>query len=184
MEATDQNPDTHAQDPSVGWYGSARADELAASGEASARVVCARDVIAAAPETIFELIANPMRQPDWDGNDNLAHAESGEPVTGIGDVFVMTLTNGQVRDNHIVEFEADRLIAWKPASAGDPPAGHLWRWVLTPREAGGTEVTHIYDWSGLQDETRIPRAQGMTSQMLHASVLRLKGLAEAQAEDR
>ena len=37
------------------------------------RVVSASREIAAGPERIFELIADPARQPGWDGNDNLAH---------------------------------------------------------------------------------------------------------------
>jgi uncharacterized protein YndB with AHSA1/START domain len=35
-------------------------------------VVSASREIAAAPERIFELIADPFLQPRWDGNDNLA----------------------------------------------------------------------------------------------------------------
>lgn len=38
-------------------------------------VTCSREVAASA-ETIFELIADPARQPEWDGNDNLA-----EPIS-------------------------------------------------------------------------------------------------------
>ena len=38
------------------------------------RVVSASREIAAAPERIFELIADPAQQPRWDGNDNLAEA--------------------------------------------------------------------------------------------------------------
>jgi len=36
------------------------------------RVVSASREIAAGPGRIFELIADPARQPRWDGNDNLA----------------------------------------------------------------------------------------------------------------
>jgi len=36
------------------------------------RVVSASREIAAGPERIFELIADPAQQPRWDGNDNLA----------------------------------------------------------------------------------------------------------------
>ncbi|HEY5152134.1 MAG TPA: polyketide cyclase, partial [Mycobacterium sp.] len=35
------------------------------------RVVSARREIAAPAATIFELVADPARQPEWDGNDNL-----------------------------------------------------------------------------------------------------------------
>ena len=40
------------------------------------RVVSASREIAAGPQEIFELIADPTQQPRWDGNDNLAEAFS------------------------------------------------------------------------------------------------------------
>jgi uncharacterized protein YndB with AHSA1/START domain len=79
------------------------------------RVVRASREIAAGPERIFELIADPARQPDWDGNDNLAAADAGQRVRRAGEVFTMTLTRGDVRENHVVEFEEGRRIAWTPA---------------------------------------------------------------------
>jgi len=42
--------------------------------QAVPRVVSASREIAAGPERIFELIADPAAQPSWDGNDNLAEA--------------------------------------------------------------------------------------------------------------
>jgi len=38
------------------------------------RTVTAGREIAADAAAVFELIADPARQPAWDGNDNLAHA--------------------------------------------------------------------------------------------------------------
>ena len=43
--------------------------------------------IAADPALIFDLIADPARQPQWDGNDNLAEAPAGQRVRGVGEVF-------------------------------------------------------------------------------------------------
>src|SRR6478609_3439788 len=96
------------------------------------KVVSASRTIAAAAAPIFELIAEPSRQPEWDGNDNLQHADAGQRVRGVGDVFNMTTTSGNVRENHIVEFEEGRLIAWRPSVPGEQPPGHLWRWTLEP----------------------------------------------------
>jgi len=56
------------------------------------RVVSATREIAAEPERIFELIADPAAQPRWDGNDNLAWAPAGQRVRRAGEVFTMTLT--------------------------------------------------------------------------------------------
>ena len=150
-----------------------------ASEETTARVVRASRDVAATPETIFELIADPSQQPGWDGNDNLAEAPAGQRVQQVGDVFTMTNTNGKTRENHVVEFEEGRRIAWKPASPGEPPAGHLWRWELEPHDDGTTRVTHTYDWSELTDPARMDRARSTTADMLQTSVDRLAEHAEA-----
>lgn len=141
------------------------------------RVVSATAVVDAPPEAVFEQIADPARQPAWDGNDNLAEAPSGQRVRAVGDVFVMVLTkDGMRRDNHVVEFEEGRRIAWRPAEPGSAPPGHLWRWELTPTDDGRTEVTHTYDWSELTDERRLARARRTTSERLQASLDRLAAL--------
>ena len=116
------------------------------------RVVSASREIAAGAGRIFELIADPAAQPRWDGNDNLASAPAGQRVRQTGDVFAMTLTRGEVRENHVVEFEEGRRIAWTPAEPGKVPPGHLWRWELEPVDASRTRVTHTYDWTRLTDE--------------------------------
>jgi uncharacterized protein YndB with AHSA1/START domain/catechol 2,3-dioxygenase-like lactoylglutathione lyase family enzyme len=127
---------------------------------------------------IFELIADPARQPEWDGNDNLAHAAEGQRVRSVGDVFAVALTRGQVRENHVVEFEEGRLIAWKPAEPGRPPVGHLWRWELEPRGDARTLVRHTYDWTDLHDESRLEKARATTAERLAASLDRLAALVE------
>jgi uncharacterized protein YndB with AHSA1/START domain len=142
------------------------------------RVLSASREIAAGADQIFELIADPSQQPRWDGNDNLANAEAGQRVRGLGDVFTMTLTNGGVRENHVVEFAQARRIAWTPATAGERPAGHLWRWELEPLGDTRTRVTHTYDWSRLTDPHRLARARGMTADNLQASLDRLADVAE------
>jgi len=142
------------------------------------RVLSASREIAAGADQIFELIADPAQQPRWDGNDNLGNAEAGQRVRGVGDIFTMTLSNAGVRENHVVEFAEARRIAWTPATAGEPPAGHLWRWELEPLGDTRTRVTHTYDWSGLIDPHRLARARGMTTDNLQASLDRLADVAE------
>ena len=142
------------------------------------RVVSASRDVAAPAATIFELIADPAQQPRWDGNDNLAEASSGQRVRAAGDVFTMGLTIGAVRENHVVEFEEGRLIAWRPSEPGAKPPGQLWRWQLEPIDDTHTRVTHTYDWSQLTDENRLARARATTSERLQASVDILAGLAE------
>ena len=141
-------------------------------------MVSASREIAAEPGRIFELIADPAQQPRWDGNDNLAGAPEGQRVRRHGDVFTMTLTRGSIRENHVVEFDEGRRIAWLPAEPGQRPPGHLWRWELEPTDAFRTLVTCTYDWTELTDETRLPRARATTPDRLQASLDRLAILAE------
>jgi uncharacterized protein YndB with AHSA1/START domain len=147
-------------------------------GTAASRVVSASRDIAASADRIFELIADPSQQPRWDGNDNLAEAEAGQRVRNVGDVFTMTLTLGSVRENHVVEFEEARCIAWLPSEPGRRPPGHLWRWELEPLDATHTRVTHTYDWSQLTDRNRLPRARRTTPDRLRVSLDRLAEIAQ------
>jgi uncharacterized protein YndB with AHSA1/START domain len=142
------------------------------------RVVSASREIAASSDLIFELIADPAQQPRWDGNDNLAEAEPGQRIRSVGDVFAMTLTAGSLRENHVVEFDEGRRIAWRPSESGKRPPGHLWRWELEPLTETRTRVTHTYDWSQLTDENRLPRARRTTPDRLRASIDRLAEIVE------
>lgn len=146
------------------------------------RVSRASRIVAADAATLFELIADPAQQPRWDGNDNLAQAAVGQRVHAVGEVFAMTLTGaGAVRENHVVEFEEGRRIAWMPAEPGGEPIGQLWRWELDLVGDNRTRVTHTYDWSRLTDEKRLGRARATTSERLEASIDRLAALAEGSA---
>lgn len=142
------------------------------------RVVSASRGIAAGADQVFELIADPAQQPRWDGNDNLANSEGGQRVRAVGETFTMTLTNGRIRENHVVEFTEARRIAWTPAEVDRPPPGHLWRWELEPTDDTHTRVTHTYDWSQLTDPHRLVHARNTTSDMLQSSLDRLAELAE------
>lgn len=152
--------------------------------EVAPRVVSASREIAASAETIFELIADPAQQPRWDGNANLVEAIGGRRISAAGEVFSTKITNGSIRENHVVEFEENRHIAWEPADPGQQPPGHLWRWELEPLAPSLTRVTHTYDWSRLTEEKRLARARATTAEMLQASLDRLATLAEEQEANR
>ncbi|MET0702317.1 MAG: SRPBCC family protein [Mycobacterium sp.] len=133
--------------------------------------------VAAPADRIFELIADPAQQPQWDGNENLREAAGGQRVHGVGDVFIMAITQGGLRENHVVEFDEGTLIAWQPSEPDSPPPGHLWRWRLEPLADDRTRVTHTYDWTRLADEKRKVRARATTAEKLQASLDRLAALA-------
>ncbi len=92
----------------------------------------------------------------------------------------MTLTRGNVRENHVVQFDEGRLIAWRPAEPAKEPPGHIWLWELESIDSSHTIVTHTYDWTALTDEERIPRARATTADKLRASLDRLADLAEGR----
>ncbi|MGO3328162.1 SRPBCC family protein [Gordonia sp. (in: high G+C Gram-positive bacteria)] len=144
------------------------------------RVVSARRTVRATPKTVFELIADPTRQPEWDGNDNLAESAPGQRIRGVGDTFDTVLTNGAVRRNHVVEFAEGQLIAWCPSELNAEPPGHLWRWEIEPAD-GAVTVVHTYDWTDLSDEKRQVRARATTADTLLASIDGLARIAERQA---
>jgi uncharacterized protein YndB with AHSA1/START domain len=112
-----------------------------ASSQDGPRVARASREVAASAERIFEFIADPSQQPRFDGNDNLVEATGGRRVREVGEVFSMATTRGNIRENHVVEFEEGRRIAWKPAEPGQKPPGHLWRWELEPIGPSRTLVT-------------------------------------------
>ena len=159
--------------PNQWWF-----DKGVTSNDDAARVVSASRAIAAGADRIFALIADPAQQPRWDGNDNLAEAPPGQRVRGTGEVFTMTTTKGRVRENHVVEFDEGRRIAWRPAEPGGQPPGHLWRWELEPVDTATTRVTHTYDWTELTDPKRFQRARETSADNLRASLDRLADLAE------
>lgn len=144
----------------------------------AAQIASASAEIAAPAAVVFELIADPSRHPDWDGNENLAQAPSGQRIRGIGEVFDVTLTQDVVRENHVVEFTEGRLVAWCPAEPGQPILGHRWRWEIEPLAADRVRVTHTYDWTELRDENRFARARATTGERLAASITRLADIAE------
>jgi len=144
----------------------------------SEQIVSATRAISASAEQIFELIAEPSKQPSWDGNNNLASAAPGQRVRQVGDVFKMTLTNGSVRENHVVEFIEGSKIAWLPAEPGKKPPGHLWRWELHAINSTLTNVTHTYDWTALTDRVRLEKARSTTPEMLRESIDKLARLAQ------
>jgi hypothetical protein len=143
------------------------------------QIVSASRAISASAERIFELIAEPSSQPSWDGNNNLASSAPGQRVRQVGDIFKTTLTNGAVRENHVVEFIEGSKIAWLPAEPGKQPPGHLWRWELQPINSTLTTVTHTYDWTALTDRVRLERARSTTPEMLRESMDKLAMLAQA-----
>ena len=83
--------------------------------------------IAAPAHDIFRILADPARHLEFDGSESLRGAGSTAVISGVGDVFVMKMYFPHLGDyemnNHVVEYEPDRLIGWEPEAG--PGCGSL-----------------------------------------------------------
>lgn len=104
-------------------------------------------VIDAAPEAIFDVLADPARHPEIDGSGSVKSTVGGSSRLKLGSSFGMRmhLLAPYVIANTVVEFEEDRLIAWRHFG------GHRWRYELEPVDSG-TLVRETFDWSTARNE--------------------------------
>jgi uncharacterized protein YndB with AHSA1/START domain len=135
-------------------------DRLSRMAKTEPSVSVSRDIDAPAT-ALFNCLARPALHALIDGSGMLRGTDDRKVVSGIGDVFEMRMFNDVLGDylieNHVVEFEPDRRIAWEPVvKATDKPEflsrvgdrAHLrWGWELSPLPDGGTRVTEFYDLS-------------------------------------
>ena len=108
------------------------------------RVVSAERRIEAPPEQIFELLADPSAHARFDGSDTVQAARPDNPERlALGSRFGMDMRIGVPYkiSNEVVEFEENRLIAWRHFGH------HIWRYQLEPVDGGATLVTESFDWS-------------------------------------
>ena len=101
-------------------------------------------VVDAPAGRIFDLLADPANHPLIDGSGSVrASRSTGPRRLELGSRFGMDMRLGlpyRIR-NTVVEYEPDRLIAWRHFN------GHRWRWQLADLGDGRTEVTETFDWS-------------------------------------
>jgi hypothetical protein len=117
--------------------------------------------IGAPADKVFSILARPASHPLIDGSGMLREATSDAVLTGVGDVFTMTMHNDEMGDyemsNYVVQYELNRQIGWEPAlkaatrqqdreAIGDR-AEHRWAFDLVPVDLGSTLVTETYDCS-------------------------------------
>jgi uncharacterized protein YndB with AHSA1/START domain len=121
---------------------------------ASDRIVSVERVIAAPPETIFEILADPRRHPEVDGSGTVRQAAADSPSRlSAGAKFGMAMRFGMPYRmiNTVIEFEDGRRIAWAPTlefrgKELGRRAGRIWRYELDPVD-GGTRVRETWDAS-------------------------------------
>jgi len=112
--------------------------------------------IAADPTTIFRLLSDPQGHVAIDSSGMLMSA-TGEPVTAIGDTFVVHMDREALNDYPMGRYDvtvtitnivADREIAWTIIGTVRPPIGHVYGYTLAPVDEG-TLVTSYCDWSSI-----------------------------------
>ena len=134
--------------------------------------------IAASPETIFAIIANPYRHHQFDGSNSIEGVVDGPKHLSLGDHFEVRMHTAQVlrykAKNTVVEYEKNRLIAWKNQGP------QIWRYEIAPQADGTSTVTETCDYGPWGPFAGIARWLGRTDQhSIEASLPRLKTLAEA-----
>jgi uncharacterized protein YndB with AHSA1/START domain len=108
------------------------------------KVLRATKVVAASPQQIFDLLADPARHSEIDGSGSVVKPRPGGPDRlALGARFGMDMKIGVPYKitNEVVEFDEPNRIAWRHFG------GHIWRYILEPTD-GGTRVTEEFDWNG------------------------------------
>ncbi|TDQ55028.1 SRPBCC family protein [Actinorugispora endophytica] len=142
-----------------------------------ARNQISRSVVIAAPAArIFDILADPRRHPDMDGSGSVRGVVRGPDRLERGSEFGMDmkLLGLPYRiTNRVVEYERNRLIAWRH---GGP---HRWRWHLEPVDEHTTRVTETFDYSrGGAVVYKLIGAPARNARGIEATLPRLKDLAE------
>ncbi len=138
----------------------------------------ASTTIAAPPATVFAILADPRQHPRIDGSGNVKDSLSGPERLELGSQFGMGMKQGASYKikNKVVEFETDRVIAWRHMNP------HVWRYELSPTADGGTAVTETWDLSTCNPVVRgvLSATFGAkTQKALEATLVKLKAAAEA-----
>lgn len=107
------------------------------------RLVSVQRTIAASADAIFDLLADPAQHRLFDGSGTVQAVMPGAPERlSLGARFGMKMRVGVPYriTNEVVEFEDNRLIAWRHLGH------HIWRYELEPQGEGTTLVTETFEW--------------------------------------
>jgi uncharacterized protein YndB with AHSA1/START domain len=139
--------------------------------------------VQAPPAVVFAILTDPRQHARIDGSGSVGSVlSSPDSITGTGQRFTVRMKLfgvPYVIRNRVVEFEADRRIAWRHFTA------NRWRYELAPTADGGTTVVETFDLSRADRlTTRIVHAAGFPERNrrgIDETLVRLKHAAETDA---
>jgi uncharacterized protein YndB with AHSA1/START domain len=146
----------------------------------SADNVSASTTVAAPPEVVFAIVADPRQHSRIDGSGTVLDAVGGPARLELGSTFAMKMKIGAPYriTNKVVEYDANRLIAWRHFGT------HRWRYELEAVD-GGTRVTETWDLSHCNGLNKwILGAMGYPKRHrkgIEQTLVRLKAAAEQDA---
>jgi hypothetical protein len=125
--------------------------------EQGARRVVRTVEVQASADDVFALVADPHRHGELDGSGTVLDTVSGPRRLTLGARFSVAMKQfgvGYRITSTVTRFEDGRLVEWRH------PAGHRWRWELTPLTLTSTRVTETFDYSA------VPAMQGKVLDLL------------------
>lgn len=140
----------------------------------------ASTTIAAPAAVIFDILTDPRQHARIDGSGTVKQIVDGPDRLTLGSEFGMSMKMGAPYKikNKVVEYEPDRLIAWRHMGL------HRWRYELAPSADGDTVVTETWDLSAYPPVMRAA-LRGLfgkgTQKALDETLVKLKSAAEDDA---
>jgi hypothetical protein len=134
-------------------------------------------VIAATPQQLFDIVANPAMHPVIDGSGSVKAVREGTVARlEAGSKFGMDMKLGANYKimNTVVEFDEPNQIGWRHFN------GHVWRYIFEPVE-GGTKVTEQWDARTVKNRLAL-RLMGFPGRNRAGIKATLQRLAEVTAE--
>ena len=138
--------------------------------------------IDAPPSVVFDIVADPRQHGRIDGSGTVKDTVTGPDRLTMDAQFSTNMRQGvpYTMKNTVVEFEPDRLIAWRHLGP------HRWRYELEPVGEGSTKVTETWDDSAYPGFARAAlKALGFVKRNqagIDATLPKLKQAAEADAQ--
>lgn len=141
-------------------------------------------IIAAPPEQIFALLADPAKHREIDGSGTVRGATAAPGRLTLGSTFGMKMRLGvsYSMQNTVIEFEENRRIAWQTRPTlplvDKMVGGRIWRYELEPVD-GGTRVRETWDISEEIVKAFVRPAAGTTRKSMQATLERIDQLLSA-----